>query len=143
MSYQTAAGARAAFHAKLQSLEGLEGLVPDDVDPSELSDGIFITTQEGRDVVVDTLIGATRPAYEVYSEVSFDVLTRHSDKEKEALFRRRVVDALETDHTLGGAVDDVQIVAADNDVDPEQGAERSRLTQITIQLHFTSTSPVG
>lgn len=143
MSYQTAAGARAALETKLKTLEGLTDLVPDHIDPSELSDGIFVTTQEGRDVLVDTLIGATRPVYEVFSEVSFDVLTRYSDKAKEAEMRQRVVDALETDHTLGGAVDDVQIVAADNDVAPEEGAHRARSSQLTIQLHYTSTSPVG
>ncbi|RKQ68945.1 hypothetical protein DES40_1721 [Litorimonas taeanensis] len=144
MAYQTATGARAAFLAKLQTLEGLEAIAEDELDPSHLGeDDVFVTVQEGNDVLVETLIGATRPLYEVYSEASFDIVTLHKDKAKEAIIRARVIEAIETDPRLGDAVDDVLIIGATNDVEPEAGAEKSRATQITIQLHYTSTSPVG
>jgi len=144
MTLQTAAGARAAFLAMVNKIGAFEGILEDDLDPTDLPEGsAFATLQEGGDFLLDTIVGGQTPQYEVYSVVNFDVLTRHKDKAEEAARRATIVAAIESDPYLDGAVDDIRIVRADNQTEPEEGAHKARASSITIELHYLSASPVG
>lgn len=146
---QTAAAVRAGFLQMIRGLDApdLSGVMAltteNEVDPSDFDDGIFITLTEGQDVTLDVIIGGPQPRYEVMSIVSFDVVTVHSKKDKEAVIRRTVMQAIEADPFLGGLTDDIRIRTAENDVEPESGAEKVRSTAIPIELHYLSDSPVG
>lgn len=144
MSLQTAAGARAAFLAKINSLPGLDGVQPDDLDPADLpAGGLFVTIQEGADRLLNVIMGGNRPQYEVYSTLSLDIVSRYADKAQEAQARQLITEAIEQDPTLGGAVDDVVITDAANETDPETGATRARASALNIELHYLAANPVG
>jgi len=150
MPYQTADGARDAFMDMVQNIEGagvsdhVENVEWDQTEPADMpAGGVFVTLLEGRDIPVETIIGGTRVVYEVYTEVTVVVFTSYADKSKGSIVRAAIIDAIEADPRLQDAVDDVLIVVASNDVDVVPGAERGRSSEIPVQLHYTSTSPVG
>ena len=143
MTYQTAAGARKAFHLKMKSLPFLTAVKEDQLDPDTIEDGVFATIQEGPDQLRNTLIGGEHPVYEMASLVTLDIVTLHKDKDLEAQIRAQVMAALNADYTLGGAVDDVQGSIADNETDREEGAHKARSSSLNLELHYLSLSEVG
>lgn len=143
MAYQTAAGARAAFLAKLQTIPQLANLAEDAVEPAALEGAFFATLLEGSDTALGTIIGGTRPLYEMASEVDLIILTKFKDKDTETALRKAISDAIEADPHLGDAVDDVVLSQANNDINPAEGSDAARSVLLRATLFYISTSPVG
>lgn len=144
MPVTTAAAVRAALRVKLQGLEGLDAIDEFTVEPDEIpGGGVFAAIETGADRPLQQLLGGTTSQYEMISEASILLMALKSDQDVLAARRVAITAALETDYTLGGAVDDVVLTGAENAADPEPGAETLISISIPLQLHYVAASAAG